>query len=291
MLAKTCCGDYAVNIMAWTVIKLYKDVLPKTNCGDCAQPTCLAFASRVVLDQYPLSDCPHIDASKLESLQAQLDTQHKSGRHTRRDIQSDALAWAKNQAASMEIEDLPQRIGGILTDQGGRLTLELPYFNQTIHITQDGLSYPNGNPLAQWEQVFVYNHMAQGGRSNPTGIWKGLELIPNTTPKLMSMREHVEKPLIKRFSTRSDELVMAARVLGGRVIKDQEQSADLAILFRPLPKVPIMLLFWDADIAEGFEARTKLLFDQNITEHLDIESIMFLSERLRQLLCNDPDRH
>jgi hypothetical protein len=46
-----------------------------------------------------------------------------------------------------------------------------------------------------------------------------------------------------------------------------------------------MLVFWDEDKIDGFEAEVKLLFDETITEHLDIESIMFLSERLSQLLC------
>ncbi|MFW6284094.1 MAG: DUF3786 domain-containing protein [Desulfosalsimonas sp.] len=46
-----------------------------------------------------------------------------------------------------------------------------------------------------------------------------------------------------------------------------------------------MLVFWDAEPEDGFEAEVRLLFDQTITEHLDIESIMFLSERLKDLLC------
>ncbi len=29
----------------------------------------------------------------------------------------------------------------------------------------------------------------------------------------------------------------------------------------------------------------KLLFDESIIDHLDVESILFLSERLRQMLC------
>jgi hypothetical protein len=44
-------------------------------------------------------------------------------------------------------------------------------------------------------------------------------------------------------------------------------------------------MFWDEDKIDDFEAEVKLLFDETIVEHLDIESIMFLSERLRQLLC------
>jgi hypothetical protein len=67
----------------------------------------------------------------------------------------------------------------------------------------------------------------------------------------------------------------------------EDFSADVAVLFRPLPRIPVMLLFWDEDEAEDFEAKAKLLFDETITDHLDIESILFLSERLRELLCHD----
>ena len=99
------------------------------------------------------------------------------------------------------------------------------------------------------------------------------------------MVEHVEAPLIERFSGRADELLIAAKQLGGLDMTHTNPSADLAVLFRPLPRIPVMLMFWDEDKIDGFGAEVKLLFDETITEHLDIESIMFLSERLRQLLC------
>jgi hypothetical protein len=53
--------------------------------------------------------------------------------------------------------------------------------------------------------------------------------------------------------------------------------------------VPVTLLFWDEDPVDGFGATAKLLFDETVTEHLDIESIVFLSERLRQMLCDAAD--
>jgi hypothetical protein len=51
-----------------------------------------------------------------------------------------------------------------------------------------------------------------------------------------------------------------------------------------------VLLFWDCVPGEDFEPQAKLMFDETILEHLDIESIVFLSERLRQLLCGDEAR-
>ena len=101
------------------------------------------------------------------------------------------------------------------------------------------------------------------------------------------MVEHVEKPLIEKYRGTVDKLLSAAKSIGGSDMTDKIDSADLAVLFKPFPKLPIMLLFWDEEKSDGFEAEVKLLFDETISEHLDIESIMFLSERLTQLLCED----
>ena len=101
------------------------------------------------------------------------------------------------------------------------------------------------------------------------------------------MIDHVEKPIIEKFRGNTDKLMYAAKSIGGSDITDKIDSADLAVFFQVFPKVPLMLLFWDEDKHDGFEAEVRFLFDETITEHLDIESILFLSERLKQLLCED----
>ncbi len=45
--------------MALTGLDIYK-LLPKTNCGDCGVPTCLAFAMKVASKQAAVDDCPHV---------------------------------------------------------------------------------------------------------------------------------------------------------------------------------------------------------------------------------------
>ena len=136
--------------------------------------------------------------------------------------------------------------------------------------------------------MFILNHIAQGGKVKPTGNWKGLVEFPNTVSKIKSMKSHVEKPLIEAFQGKVGRLVEAAAGLGGLDKTAEAGSADAAFYFQALPRIPLMLMFWDAEPADGFEAEARLLFDETITEHLDIESIMFLSERLRQLLCDPP---
>jgi acetyl-CoA decarbonylase/synthase complex subunit gamma len=45
--------------MALSGLEIFKQ-LPKTNCGDCGIPTCLAFAMKLAAGQAELSSCPHV---------------------------------------------------------------------------------------------------------------------------------------------------------------------------------------------------------------------------------------
>lgn len=271
--------------MALSVVDLYRDVLPKTNCRDCGSPTCLAFASKVVADKHDLGGCPYVDADLLATCKTELAQQYSEGRWIRRDMAADALAWAREKAAPMDIRDLPDRIGGSLIARNETMLLELPYFTTTLLISDDSINKSDGSELTRYEQVFIYNHMAQGGSRPPAGKWKGLVEFPNTVSKIKSMIEQVETPLIQRFRGKADELITAAAAIGGEDCSGQRESSGLNLYFQPLPRVPVTLMFWDEDPEEGFEPMAKLLFDETVTDHLDIESIMFLSERLRQLLC------
>jgi hypothetical protein len=72
--------------------------------------------------------------------------------------------------------------------------LELPYFLDVLTVRADSISRQSGDPLNRWEQVFIYNHLAQGGRREPTGQWKGLVELPNTVSKIKSIQNHVFRP-------------------------------------------------------------------------------------------------
>ncbi|HOU23674.1 MAG TPA: (Fe-S)-binding protein, partial [Anaerolineae bacterium] len=45
--------------MGLSGLDIYK-LLPKTNCKECGQPTCLAFAMKLAQKQAELSACPYV---------------------------------------------------------------------------------------------------------------------------------------------------------------------------------------------------------------------------------------
>ena len=55
--------------MALSALDIFK-LLPKTNCGDCGVPTCLAFAMKLANKQTELSACPHVSDDAKSALDA-----------------------------------------------------------------------------------------------------------------------------------------------------------------------------------------------------------------------------
>jgi acetyl-CoA decarbonylase/synthase complex subunit gamma len=54
--------------MPLTGIQIFK-LLPKTNCGECGVPTCLAFAMSLAAGKANLTACPHVSEEAKASLQ------------------------------------------------------------------------------------------------------------------------------------------------------------------------------------------------------------------------------
>lgn len=55
--------------MALSGLDIFK-LLPKTNCGDCGVPTCMAFAMKLAQKKTELSECPHASDEAKETLGA-----------------------------------------------------------------------------------------------------------------------------------------------------------------------------------------------------------------------------
>jgi hypothetical protein len=50
-----------------------------------------------------------------------------------------------------------------------------------------------------------------------------------------------------------------------------EVQGDIALVVHPLPKLPVLCLFWDRD--EEFPASFQFLFDGSASSYLDLEAL------------------
>lgn len=262
--------------MAVTVMEVLKH-LPRTNCGDCGQPTCLAFATRVIKEGEDLGHCPHLAAG--DEFSRLIQSQQQAGVGRRRESVAISLEVLQEKVSPLDFAALAAGLGADFGEDAGRPYLTLPYFGFCLQVFKDELRYPPGALADPWDAILLYNYIASGGGRVPTGDWIAYNSLPNSVSKAKTLAR-LERGLAGHFSGQANGLQERAAGLGAAMVAVGGEDADVQAVFIPLPRVPILLLFWDADPEEGFEAQCRFLFDAGVADYLDLESILFLVEHL-----------
>jgi hypothetical protein len=269
-----------------TPLHLYK-LTPKTNCGECGFATCLAFATQVIVGQADLDLCSYLDPGELEPFRRQLAEQLDAGIGVKREGFEKALQYLRQEIRKWDFERIAASLGAEFERVDSMPTLNLTYFGRPVRVTREDIasaSSGSGSDLDPYEKILLYNYVIGGG-TEPSGMWIGMESLPNSVSKIKSLRAHCEDPLAEAFSGKLDRLPDAVASIG-RAIEMGADGAEFAAEFPVLPKLSIRVLWWDEDPAEGFAARVKFLFDAKVLDTLDLESLLFTCEQLTDRLLD-----
>lgn len=258
---------------------------PKTNCGDCGYPTCLAFATQAVVGEITLDMCPHLDRELMRTSQALIDQQLDQGIGKKRESFEKTLEFLRSQVAPWLTPENATALGAHWTDHNVAMpVLRLKYVDDEVIVSQDDVQSLTGRQLSPWEKIFLYNYVI-GGAVEPSGRWVGMESLPNSVSKVKSLKAHCEEPLSKTFPEDPQSLRRATAGLFEE-LPVAPGHADWVGECRLLPKVRIRLLWWAGDREEGFPARVKFLFDARVLETLDLESLLFACEQLTERILD-----
>jgi len=256
---------------------------PRTNCGECGQPTCLAFSVAVTKGGADPAGCPYLDPAGLDfgGREEGKEGIEKVGRgQDERDMA--LVAHLKTKIAGVRFAEIAPHLGADW-DEGQPDLLRFRYLGRQVELGKQGLQM-NGDPLVDpRDQILLYNYVSFGGSDPPAGDWIGMESLPNSISKVRTLAAYCEQPLAKRFAGRVDRLDRVCSMVDGRP-ENGGSSADLASVIPVLPHLPIYLLFWDEEPEDGFASRVKVLFDSGVLQYLDIESLVFASERMAEHL-------
>lgn len=262
---------------------------PKTNCGRCGHPTCLAFAAAVCKGGEDWQKCPDLDGSGLEALAA---GSAPAGSAPAGSTPMDELpqqrdremvAHLQSKIAPLSFASLAQPLGCELAGDAHGEVLRFNYLGQSVELGRGGIRLAGAEPDDHRDQILLYNYVCCQGGAPPTHDWVGLESLPNTISKVRTLATYCEQPLARLFAEYPPAAVAdGCRSLGGRPWP--EAAADLAMIIPVLPQVPHAVLFWAAAPEEGFAARAKVLFDRRVLDFLDVESLVFAAERLAERL-------
>ena len=170
---------------------------------------------------------------------------------------------------------------GVKTD-GDIVTI--PFFNTPYQVTRKGVMTPDGKPASFGVGVVLCNYLIQCPTCDPRDDeWFSYKDFKNAAPLVGTFANTVEGLIAENFSGRLADLERSGRILGG-IEPATTFPYDLNLLIQALPRIPMLLLFNDAD--DEFPADCKVLFEKRAESYLDMECVaiigMLLAEFLRR---------
>ena len=198
--------------------------------------------------------------------------------HPDRSVYEQTFCQYLDQLKSLEFEG-KQELLGVTLDDGAVM---IPYFGQVIRFDGDGLTDEAGNRPDFSDCVVLCRYLIMcPSFESKAKDWVAYRDFPDAGPLTVFWADAVERPLAKSFSGHLSTLSTACASVGGRAA-DMDITCDLCWRFMPLPKMPLLLIFNDAD--EDFPASASLLFEKRASSYLDAESQAILGHGLTQRL-------
>ena len=234
------------------MLDIYKK-LPKTNCGKCGMPTCMAFAVKVKNAQLKIWDCPYINKEDTEAVSRKptvtLDDNYER-------VSSELEVDAKH----TNFKEAALAAGCHYEAGNGNEIISLKMLNKPYEMNKEGL-FENGKYCRDsWSKIIMYDYIRRKGAKPLTGEWVTLGYFPNTASHVKAFQRSAEEKVATAFNDDIDKLKVHSKELGG-IETSGKMKADFVCRFELLPRIPLYLCFWEAD--EEFQASCKLFLDSS----------------------------
>jgi hypothetical protein len=199
--------------------------------------------------------------------------------------------WAgRRRAAGLDPVAAAARCGARYEGDGESGVLTLPFCGRDFALAFPGLEFAPDAGLPPHVQALLVYYFATSDGSLPSGPWRPFVELPNGSFYWRAFQGYTGDTLARRLGDHADALPAAVASLGGRPLERHElaTNADAAWFVPGLPRVPIVVAWWNAD--DEFPARAELLFDTTATNHLPTDGCAVLGSWLTTMLLAHAER-
>ncbi len=257
---------------------------PRTNCGECGYAACLAFSAAVTKGGENPEKCPYVDMSQLGDEFSGTD-RGKDGLEGVGKLLDEKdlalVAYLKKKTSGIDFSKAAEAIGCTWSGPEKDCLL-LRFLGSDVELSHNGIRIDGKEVEDPRDQILLYNYVHFAGGEEPEQEWIGMESLPNSISKVRTLRVYCEERIAAYFTDKTDLLIEKAVALGAIRQESPEQSCSAAFFIPALPRLPLFVLFWDEDKEDGFPAKVKVLFDRKVNDFLDIESLVFVCERMAE---------
>ena len=253
-------------------------LLDKSNCRECNEPTCLAFAAAVFNGQKQLNECPHIASDVAERFDGKTEK-----RTTIEQNLDEAVDQLKRRIATVNLASSARRVGGDLS--GDRLTIKV--LGKDFSVDSKG-NLSSDIHIHPWVTIPILSYIIDSAGVPVSGKWVPFRDLKNGRTWYRLFERRCEKPLIRVADAYTDLFEDMIRIFNGRQVENHYAS-DISLVLHPLPKVPVLICYWKPEA--GLESDLHIFFDLTAEDNLNIEAIYALGTGLVRMFEKIALRH
>ena len=262
---------------AKNAMEIFK-LLDMSNCRECGEKTCLAFAGALFQGQRKLAECPKLDPEIIGRY-----SEHPEKKDATEQNRDEYLQQLKSEIANHDLAAVAERVGAQFSKN--RLTLKV--LGKDFGVDTAGNLYADIH-INPWVVIPFLSYILHGKGLPVSGNWVSFRELNDGKERYPLFQKRCEEPM-KRvadiYTNLFDDLV---HLFSGKKVAQQFES-DISVVLQPLPKVPIMICYWMPE--DGLESSLNVFFDETADENLDISSIFSLGAGLAQMFAKLAQRH
>lgn len=242
-------------------------ILDKSNCRECNESTCLAFAAAVFNGHKRLDECTHLEREVIEKYGGETRI-----RETGQQEMEEAVAQLKSKISHIDLQDTAKRLGGRFYDK--RLIIKI--CGKDFNIDSKG-NFSSEIHIHSWITGPLLSYILDGKGKDIAGQWLPFRELKGGRDWIRFFEHRCERPLKKVADEYTELFNDMLHIFNGKKVENHYES-DISLVLYPLPKVPILFCYWKPD--EGLESDLNIFFDSTAEDNLNIGSIYALTTGL-----------
>jgi uncharacterized protein DUF3786/putative Fe-S cluster protein len=242
-------------------------VLNKSNCRECNELTCLAFAAAVFKGNRQLAECPHLESDVIERFGGKTET-----RKTPEQDLGESLEKLKRKVTKIDLSSSARRLGAEFSDN----KLKIKICGKNFGVDSDGNLFSEIH-MHSWLTIPILNYILSCKGVPVSGKWVPLRELEGGKIWYRLFAQRCEEPLKKVADSYTDLFNDMLHIFNGKQVDNHYQS-DISLVLYPLPLVPILICYWKPE--DGLESSLNIFFDSTAEDNLNIESIYALATGL-----------
>ncbi|MBI5190683.1 MAG: DUF3786 domain-containing protein [Nitrospirae bacterium] len=259
-----------------TLIEIYK-LTDKSNCGECGLASCMAFAQAVATGAKDAHGC-----TRLRPQDADMITGQTAGAQAGQGFAA-SIEALRDKVRRTDLRAAAPGLGAVYKEGTG---LSVNILCKEFVVDDNG-AVTSELHVNNWIQWLMLTYASTPDPKKPEGRWVPFEELAGGRTTAGYFRKRFEEPLRVIADEHTDVLFELLGLFGGRHVDGYD--ADYAVELRPLPNVPMLVLYWRAE--EDFPSKLTVMFDPAAASYLGPELITGMGRGLVEMLQKIIPRH